>query len=88
MRVGVPTELTDDETRVAVTPAGVTAFKAHGHSVLVKAKGPLLGPPPLPLVLDDKITLQWHNSTTGKCWGAEFSEARKNTDKAFIARSD
>ena len=37
MRVGVPTEIKDDENRVAITPAGVTAFTAHGHEVLVQA---------------------------------------------------
>ena len=37
MRVGVPTEIKDDETRVGITPAGVAAFVAHGHTVLVQA---------------------------------------------------
>ena len=37
MRVGVPTEIKVDENRVAITPAGVTAFRAHGHEVLVQA---------------------------------------------------
>ena len=37
MRVGVPTEVTADENRVAVTPSGVAAFCAHGHDVVVQA---------------------------------------------------
>ncbi|MDD9969160.1 MAG: alanine dehydrogenase [Myxococcales bacterium] len=37
MRVGVPRELKDDENRVAITPAGVTALAAQGHEVLVEA---------------------------------------------------
>ncbi|MGD8862991.1 MAG: alanine dehydrogenase [Myxococcales bacterium] len=37
MRIGVPKEIKDDENRVGVTPAGVSAFTAHGHEVLVEA---------------------------------------------------
>lgn len=37
MRIGVPKEIKDDENRVAVTPAGVTAFRAQGHEVFVEA---------------------------------------------------
>ena len=36
MIVGVPTEIKPDERRVALTPAGVAAFRSHGHSVLVQ----------------------------------------------------
>jgi hypothetical protein len=62
----------------------------------VKAKGPFLGPPPMPLAqasplppsANDRVIVQWHNSTTGKCWGAEFSAAKKNSVETFIARSD
>ena len=37
MRVGVPTEIKDDEYRVAMTPAGVREMTEHGHEVLVEA---------------------------------------------------
>jgi len=37
VRVGVPTEIKEDENRVAITPAGVSALRAHGHEVLVQA---------------------------------------------------
>jgi alanine dehydrogenase len=37
VRVGIPTEIKDDENRVAITPAGVSAFAAHDHEVLVQA---------------------------------------------------
>jgi len=37
MRVGVPTEIKDDENRVAITPEGVTALVSHGHEVFVQA---------------------------------------------------
>lgn len=36
MRVGVPREITSDERRVAVTPSGVMALIAHGHTVTVE----------------------------------------------------
>ena len=37
MRVGIPTEVKPDENRVAITPAGVAAFRIHGHDVVVQA---------------------------------------------------
>ncbi len=39
MIVGVPTEIKDGENRIALTPAGVRAFREHGHTVLVQAGG-------------------------------------------------
>ena len=38
MRIGVPTEIKEDENRVAITPAGVAAFKVHGHEVVVQSE--------------------------------------------------
>jgi len=37
MRIGVPTEIKNNEFRVAVTPAGVGELTTHGHQVLVQA---------------------------------------------------
>jgi alanine dehydrogenase len=37
LKIGVPTEIKDDEYRVAVTPAGVREMTEHGHQVLVQA---------------------------------------------------
>ena len=37
MRVGVPTEIKDDEYRVALTPAGARELGEHGHEVLIQA---------------------------------------------------
>jgi alanine dehydrogenase len=37
MRVGVPTEIKEDEYRVALTPAGVRELAEHGHEVLIQA---------------------------------------------------
>jgi alanine dehydrogenase len=36
MIVGVPREVKEEESRVALTPSGVGAFVAHGHRVLVE----------------------------------------------------
>lgn len=37
MRIGVPTEIKNNEFRVAATPAGVAELTLHGHEVLVQA---------------------------------------------------
>ncbi len=37
MVIGVPREIKDGEQRVAITPAGVRAFREHGHRVLVES---------------------------------------------------
>jgi alanine dehydrogenase len=37
MVIGVPKEIKDGEQRVATSPAGVRAFREHGHTVLVQA---------------------------------------------------
>ncbi len=37
MRIGIPTEIKNNENRVAITPAGVDALVHRGHEVLVQA---------------------------------------------------
>jgi alanine dehydrogenase len=37
LRIGVPTEIKDDEYRVALTPAGVRELTDRGHEVLIQA---------------------------------------------------
>jgi len=37
MRVGVPTEIKEDEYRVALTPVGARELAEHGHDVLIQA---------------------------------------------------
>jgi alanine dehydrogenase len=37
MKVGVPTEIKEDEYRVALTPAGARELREHGHEVLIQA---------------------------------------------------
>jgi len=41
MIVGVPKEIKKQERRVAITPAGVTAFVSHGHRVLIEREAGL-----------------------------------------------
>src|SRR5262245_43244762 len=36
MIIGVPREVKEEESRVALTPSGVGALVAHGHSVIVE----------------------------------------------------
>src|SRR5437867_915190 len=36
MIIGIPKEIKAEENRVAITPAGVSAFVAHGHRVLIE----------------------------------------------------
>ena len=38
MRVSIPTEIKEDENRVAVTPSGVAAFKLRGHDVVIQSR--------------------------------------------------
>lgn len=38
MIIGVPKEIKNNENRVAVTPAGITEFRSHGHTVYVQAQ--------------------------------------------------
>ena len=37
VRVGIPTEVKDNEYRVAITPAGVHELVSRGHEVFVQA---------------------------------------------------
>jgi alanine dehydrogenase len=37
MRIGIPTEIKEDEYRVSLTPAGARELREHGHEVLIQA---------------------------------------------------
>src|SRR5437899_9466721 len=37
MRIGIPSEIKQDEYRVAITPAGVRELTSGGHEVIVQA---------------------------------------------------
>jgi len=53
MKVGVPTEIKDDEYRVALTPAGARELCEHGHEVLLQA-----GAGEGSAILDDRYSSQ------------------------------
>ena len=38
MRIGIPTEVKDNEYRVAITPAGVHELVGRGHEVFVPCR--------------------------------------------------
>ena len=46
MILSVPKEIKAEENRVALTPIGVGALVAHGHTVLVETDAPFLTPMP------------------------------------------
>ena len=50
MKVGVPSEIKNNEFRVAITPAGVHELTSHGHEVTVQS-GAGLGSSRLPYCL-------------------------------------
>ena len=37
MRIGIPTEIKNNEYRVAITPAGVAELTKRGHDVIIEA---------------------------------------------------
>ncbi|MFD4819837.1 hypothetical protein [Peribacillus butanolivorans] len=41
MIIGAPKEILNNENRVGITPAGVTAFKRNGHEVFVETNAGL-----------------------------------------------
>ena len=48
MIIGVPKEIKNNESRVALTPGGVLELKRHGHTVYVQTKACLLYTSPSP----------------------------------------
>ena len=44
MKVGIPTEIKEDENRVAITPSGVAAFVSHGRMATSLSFRPAQGP--------------------------------------------
>ena len=57
--------------------------KAH---IAVKARGPLLATPTLPLVLPVTVQLHANDSPSAECWEATFVESKKNDGTKFKAR--
>ncbi len=61
---------------------------AGDASLQVKASGPTVGPPSLPLDLSTPAKVQLLNLETGACWESTFSTASENTPTTFKAMSD
>jgi hypothetical protein len=54
-------------TSVRMTSAG------GRRQVLVRGRGPLLDAPYLPIVAPNGLTVQLQDTSTGRCWGADFA---------------
>ncbi|MDG2307554.1 MAG: hypothetical protein P8R42_23450 [Candidatus Binatia bacterium] len=52
----------------------------------MKARGPLLATPTLPLVLPVTVQLHANDSPSAECWEATFVESKKNDGTKFKAR--
>jgi hypothetical protein len=57
-------------------------------SILLKAQGPALLPPPMPFALEPSLRVQLLNTENGECWEAVYSTADTNSAEEFKARSD
>ncbi|RMD82732.1 MAG: exo-alpha-sialidase [Candidatus Dadabacteria bacterium] len=55
--------------------------------IKVKAVGPTLGPPPLPLSQSPSVTIQLINRESGGCWESIFSSALTNDSAQFKAKA-
>lgn len=62
---------------------------ADGRSALqVKAAGPALAPPVMPLAIAPSVKVQLVNTENNECWESTFSSADTNTATLFQAHSD
>ncbi len=55
--------------------------------IKVKAVGPTLGPPPLPLSQSPSVRVQLHNLESGACWESVFTTALTNDSEQFKAKA-
>ena len=69
---------------------GITGLRLKASptnaAVVLKAKGPSLLLPPMPLSQDPRVTVQLSNGSA--CWQARFTTSTRNDDAQFKARSD
>jgi hypothetical protein len=56
--------------------------------IKVKAKGPTVAPPRLPLAVSPEVTAQLHNLETGECWSATYTSAITNDAVELKAKSN
>jgi hypothetical protein len=74
------------------SPDGLFTLKLSSNAagkgkITLKAKGPLLTLPALPLAKDPRVTVQLVGSE-GQCWSADFTTADRNDEGQFKAKSD
>ena len=72
----------------AIRGVKIRADEEGRARIKLKAVGPTLGPPVMPLSQDTAVEVQLHNVETGVCWSATYSTADDNSSLSFRARSD
>ena len=72
----------------AIRRLSVSSGDAGRAKIKVRAQGPALAPPRLPLSLAPSARMQLHNLETGVCWESVFTTAETNVDGAFEATGD
>jgi len=71
-----------------VKKARLAAGAAGKAKLSLKARGPFVAPPRLPLAQSPSVTVQLYNLDTGMCWAATYSAADRNEPEQFKASSD
>ncbi|MBI5503528.1 MAG: hypothetical protein HY899_01900 [Deltaproteobacteria bacterium] len=74
--------------RGAIRNLTIKAGEAGRSSLSVRAVGPTLSLPVLPLAKNPSVTAQLINLENGKCWEATFSTVLSSDTARFKARSD
>ncbi len=72
----------------ATDSARLKAAEAQKAKVKVRAVGPTLGPPNLPLSQATTVRVQLNNLETGACWETVHTTSTRNDSEYFKARSD
>lgn len=76
------------EENGAVRSLALESGEEGRAKIKLKAAGPSVGPPRLPLAMSPSLKVQLHNLETGTCWEATFSTTILNDTTRFKARSD
>ncbi len=80
MRIGIPAEVKNNETRVAATPSGVHAFVAAGHEVVVQSGAGLGSSFPDDEYVDAGASI----GTVDDAWGAPLVLKVKEPDRVRV----
>jgi len=71
-----------------VKKARLAAGAAGKAKLSLKARGPFVAPPRLPLAQSPSVAVQLYNLDTGTCWAATYSANDRNEPEQFKASSD